>query len=151
MLGAERVLAVRAGRISLAGEEAVGGHTILKHINQSESALRARLIAEPGIPAATSWTSVRVAEDVISETMRTNKFAIENWAKAGGKGRLILNHLGSSPIGSGVVRATGRLEAMSNARIVLARTQIAGRIILYLRRIHSPDSYSEESVGYVFF
>lgn len=54
VLGAERVLAGRAGRISLAGEEAVGGHTILKHINQSESVLRARLIAEPGILAATS-------------------------------------------------------------------------------------------------
>ncbi len=67
VLGAERVLAVRAGRISLAAEEAAGGHTILKHINQSEAALRARLVAEPKIPAAASWTSVSVAEDVISE------------------------------------------------------------------------------------
>ncbi len=138
VLGAERILAVRAGRISLAEEELAGGHTVAKHINQSESALRSRLASEPKIPAATSWTSVRVAENAINDSLRANKQVIEQWAKAGGKGNLRLGYAGSSPIGSGVVRASGKLEAMSNARIILKRTQQAGRVWFVLTAFPEP-------------
>lgn len=55
------------------------------------------LAGEPKIPAAASWTSVRVAENAINDSLRANKQVIEQWAKAGGKGNLRLGYPGSSP------------------------------------------------------
>ncbi|GGH07018.1 RNase A-like domain-containing protein [Silvibacterium dinghuense] len=138
VLGAERILAVRAGRISLAEEELAGGHTIREHINRTETDLRDRLVKQPKIPAATTWSSVRVAEDVISDTIRTNKQTIEQWAMAGGKGNLRLVYSGSSPVGEGVIRATGKLETMTKARIILKRTQVAGRVWFVLTAFPEP-------------
>lgn len=63
-----RIYSIRAGRIILADEEAAGGHTLLKHAGKTEPELRARLVAEPNIPAATSFTSLKLAESVL--TMR---------------------------------------------------------------------------------
>jgi len=56
---AARIAAVRAGRISLVEHEAAGGHTIAKHVGQAEQQLRARLIAERRIPAASSFRGER--------------------------------------------------------------------------------------------
>ena len=137
-MGAERVLAVRAGRISLAAEEAAGGHTIAKHIGQAESALRARLIAEPRIPAATTFRSLRVAEDVVTEAIRSNQPAIKAWAASGGNRPLRLIFQGGSPIGEGVVRATGNFQQMSSALIVLRKTQLAGRVYFVLTAFPTP-------------
>lgn len=137
-LGAERILAVRAGRISLAAEEAAGGHTIAKHIGQTEEALRARLIAEPRIPAASSFTSLRVAEDVVTDAIRLNNANIKAWASSGAKGGLELVYSGSSPIGSGVVRASGKLEVMSNAIVRLRRSQIAGKVYFIITSYPAP-------------
>jgi len=55
-VGAARALAIRRGALCLASEEAAGGHTIARHIGRTEEQLRARLLAEPRIPAATTST-----------------------------------------------------------------------------------------------
>ena len=72
VVGAIRVARVRAGRVELARHEALpgsrlGGHTIEKHIGKSEAELRARLIAKPSIPAATTFTSLQVAERAVAQ------------------------------------------------------------------------------------
>lgn len=51
--GAARIASIRAGRVSLAEHEAAGGHTIARHVGQTEAQLRARLgtrCADPGLP-----------------------------------------------------------------------------------------------------
>lgn len=47
--GATRIASIRGGSISLAEQEAAGGHTIARHVGQTEAQLRARLLAEPRI------------------------------------------------------------------------------------------------------
>ena len=44
VVGAARVMSIRSGRIALAEHEAMGGHTILKHVGKTEAELRARLV-----------------------------------------------------------------------------------------------------------
>ncbi len=65
-----RIVSVRAGRVVLAEHEALGGHTLLKHVGKTEGKLRARLVLEPSIPAAGSFPSLRVAEAVISDALK---------------------------------------------------------------------------------
>jgi hypothetical protein len=72
-LAAARIAAVRAGRISLAGHEAQGGHTIAKHVGRTEAQLRARLAAQTRIPAASSFDSLAQAERAVSGGLRANR------------------------------------------------------------------------------
>jgi hypothetical protein len=46
--GAARALAIRKGSVSLVAHEAVGGHTIARHVGRTEAQLRARLLQQPG-------------------------------------------------------------------------------------------------------
>jgi hypothetical protein len=132
-LAAERILAVRGGRISLALEEAAGGHTIEKHVGQSEAAMQARLAAQPKIKAVSTFPSLQVAEDAISQAMSANKAAIRSWAATAAEGsRLRLVYNASSPVGTGIVRATGKVQAMSKVFLVMQRTEIGGKIYFVL-------------------
>jgi hypothetical protein len=127
----------KAGRISLQDEEDAGGHTRLKHINRTDRQLADRLIDEPYIPASSCWTSVRIAEDVITDTIRSNKAVIEAWTKSG-QVRLELKYLGSSPVGRGIVRATGKMQPMTNAIVRLRKTQMVGRTYFILTSYPAP-------------
>jgi hypothetical protein len=138
-LGAERILAIRAGRISLAAEEAEGGHTILKHVGQTEADLRARLVREPRIPAAGTFSSLRAAEDVISDAISKNDKAIKawaQWAKQGDRYRVL--YTADRTVGTGVVRATGALQRMNKVRIILQKTQVGSRVYFILTAYPEP-------------
>lgn len=125
--GAERILAVRAGRISLVAEESAGGHTIAKHVGQTESALRARLVSEPRLKAASTFKSLAGAEKAVTNAITNNRQLIKVWTAGGCRGNLALPYTASSQVGEGVVRATGRLESMTKLRVVLKVSKQAGR------------------------
>lgn len=87
-VGAARAMAVRsAGRVSLVEHEAVvgsrvgGGHTIARHVGKTEAQLRARLVAEPQLPVASSFRTLETAERVLYQGLRANRGAIEAWAR----------------------------------------------------------------------
>jgi hypothetical protein len=86
-VGVARAVAIRRGTISLASEEAAGGHTIACHVGRSEEQLRLRLAQQPKIPAATSFPTIREAERVVADAVRANKGAIKEWAKAAQPGQ----------------------------------------------------------------
>ncbi len=125
---AMRVAAVKAGRINLATHEAapgsaVGGHTVLKHLDQTEAMLRRRLVLEPHIPAATTFLNRNVAEEAISRALQLASPQITKWAQKGAAG-FTVNYLPivvpvGKIIGQGVVRATGKLTPMTRVRVVL--------------------------------
>ena len=75
-IGALRVLAVRRGAIGLAAEEASGGHTILKHIGQTEAQLRARLAAQGGIKAASTFKTLADAQRYVSMAKMTRMVVV---------------------------------------------------------------------------
>ncbi len=132
-VGALRVIAVRRGAVSLAAEEAAGGHTILKHVGQTEPQLRARLLREPRIPAATTFRSLADAERHVAAALRANRSAIETWAKSSSaSGREVFRYQASSSVGEGVVRATGAMQQMNRMVVVLRRVQQQNRVYFVL-------------------
>jgi hypothetical protein len=124
-LGAARLAAVRGGRISLIEHEAqpgsrFGGHTIAKHVGQTETQLRSRLAAEPRVPAASTFANLRVAETAISKVLRMESATVKAWAQAANPANALkLTRDVGVPVGTGVVRATGQLSNMTKIRIVL--------------------------------
>ena len=137
-LGAERILAVRAGRFSLVAEEAAGGHTIAKHVGQTEEALRARLVREPKIPAASSFSSLRIAEDVISRALKAEENGIRSWAQMGAKRSYVFSYKAGSNVGAGIVRGVSSMQSMSNVLIVLKKTQVGSRVYFVLTAFPQP-------------
>lgn len=127
-IGALRVLTIRAGRISLSVEETVSGgpergHTLLKHVGRTEKQLRQRLVDEPKIPAASTFLDKASAERAVSNALRVKKAEIEAWTKTARPGSSQKGFLYADPagrtLGSGVVRATGKLTQMSKVRFFL--------------------------------
>ncbi len=133
-LAAARIAAIRAGRISLAAHEAQGGHTIAIHVGRTEAQLRARLVAQPRIDAASTFKSLVQAENAVSSCLKANKIQIAGWARTATPNamrlRLIWN--ASSPIGHGVVRATGKLTPMSKVRVILQKKAVNGKLYYIL-------------------
>lgn len=138
-VGALRVIAVRRGAISLAAEEAAGGHTILKHVGRTENQLRTRLAAEPKIPAASTFRTLADAERHVGAAIKANRAQIEAWAKTAASGnKLSFRHPFNLPVGEGVVRATGQLQQMSKVLVVLRRVQQNNRIYFVLTAFPVP-------------
>jgi hypothetical protein len=84
-VGAARAISIRFGCINLAEHEAaagsrLGGHTIAKHVGQTEAQLRARLAAAPRLRAASTFKSLGTAERTMYQAIRSNRSAIESWA-----------------------------------------------------------------------
>ena len=90
--GAARVASVRMGQVNLMRHEAVkgfegGGHTLRKHVGKSERELLEKV--KRGIQsgsfrpehAASSFTSLEVAEKAISKAVKANRAKIRQWAK----------------------------------------------------------------------
>ena len=133
-LAAARIAAVRAGKISLAAHEAQGGHAIAQHVGRTEAQLRARLVADTGIPAASTFKSLAQAENAVSSCLKANKIQIAHWAQTAAPNamRLRLVWNAPSPIGHGVVRATGKLTPMSKVRVVLQKKSVHGKLYYIL-------------------
>jgi hypothetical protein len=125
LLGAIRIQSVRAGRVQLLRHEAqagskVGGHTIARHVGKTEVELRARLLAEPRVPAACSFPNLDVAERAVTHGLRVCAKEIAEWtSKATIKSRPQGFEFAFSKAGYGVVRLTNEFRHLSRVRIVL--------------------------------
>lgn len=123
MLKAARVASITLGRISLMQHEAktasgLGGHTILKHVGQSEAQLRARLVREPKRGRVSTFTNLHTAEWAISDVMRREQNRITSWA-AIGKDRLILTGNMGKPVGKVLFRNSGKVHDATSVTVVL--------------------------------
>jgi hypothetical protein len=132
--GAARVAAIRRGSINLLAEEAQGGHTILRHVARTEAQLQARLAAQPGIKAASTFVTIEDAEKAVSAVLKANRAAIKTWAstaKIGANSPAFTLDFGKT-IGQGVVRATGAMTPMSKAIVVLRKVSQGNRVFFVL-------------------
>lgn len=122
-----RIISIRNGWISVAAEDGAGGHIILKHVRKDERYLRQRLIDEPGIPAASTFSTRLEAERFISEAMRVNAGKIQQWAASGKGGRLRFRYDAGQPVGWTLPRATGMMRPSGNELlVVLERVTVPG-------------------------
>jgi hypothetical protein len=132
--GAARVAAIRRGTINLLSEEAQGGHTIARHVARTEAQLQARLAAQPGIKAASTFVTIEDAEKAVSAVLKANRAAIKTWAstaKIGANSPAFTLDFGKT-IGQGVVRATGAMTPMSKAIVVLRKVSQGNRVFFVL-------------------
>jgi RHS repeat-associated protein len=63
----------------LAAHEAAGGHTIARHVGQTDAQLAARLAAEPTIPAASTFPDRATAERVIADALDVRAADLQAW------------------------------------------------------------------------
>lgn len=137
--GAARALAVRRGAISLAAEEAAGGHTIARHVGRTEAQLRARLAAEPRIRAATTFRTLSEAEKFVAEALRANQAAITAWSSAAALGETkAFAHAAGQAVGFGVIRATGSVQQMTRLAVVIRKVQSNGKVYFVLTAYPKP-------------
>ncbi|MDO5528041.1 MAG: RNase A-like domain-containing protein [Paracoccus sp. (in: a-proteobacteria)] len=133
LAGAMRAGTIRAGRISLAAHEAqpgarIGGHTISRHVGQSEAAMRTRLAGMRRKPTAiSSFHTLAQAEQSVSTVLRTHRTTISTWARSNPKRTLPLVQDMGREVGRGVVASTGQLQSMSRVRVVLKYETYNGR------------------------
>ena len=89
----------------LEADEALGGHTLARHVAQSDGELRARLRRERGISAASTWTDRATASRVVQATLSASEREVARWTRrSGSRPNLALDWYGREPIGRSVAR-----------------------------------------------
>ncbi|PIE83379.1 MAG: hypothetical protein CSA09_00415 [Candidatus Contendobacter odensis] len=137
--GAARVIAIRRGAITLAAEEAAGGHTIARHVGRTEAQLRSRLAQQPNIPAASTFRTLQEAERAVAAALRANKEAIKTWAKSANPGQTkAFTYEAGQVIGQGVVRSTGQMTNMSKMVVVVRKVIEQNRVYFVLTAYPKP-------------
>jgi hypothetical protein len=107
-------------RYDLAKDEARGGHTLSKHVGQTDDELSERLRRERNITAASSWTDRATAESVIEEALRAERGRVEHWMRRGyPRANLALHYDAGRPVGRSLRRGEDRVVDATEAVIVL--------------------------------
>jgi len=106
----------------LAQDEKDGGHTLRKHVGQTDQQLRDRLREEGNISAASTWNDRATAQHAVGLALEQNRDRINRWlSRPGGHPNLVLDYAGDQahPIGRSLRRGTDRVEPCAHATIVL--------------------------------
>jgi hypothetical protein len=106
----------------LSQDESAGGHTLQKHVGQTDEQLRERLRRERHIAAASTWTNRPTAEHAIAAALEQNQDNINRWLnRSGGHPNLVVDYDGDpqNPIGWSLRRGTGSSKPCAHATIVL--------------------------------
>jgi hypothetical protein len=116
--GAER--AASSVHHDLSADEAMGGHTLARHVGKTDDDLRRRLRREPDISSASTYTDRETAEDVVGAALSSAGRPFDAWrSRTGGRPNFVLHFEARRVIGRSIRR--GRLEAMpcEDALVVL--------------------------------
>src|SRR6266550_3204246 len=91
---AEATAAIGPSR-DLAHDESAGGHTLRKHVGQTDEQLRDRLREEGNISAASTWNDRASAEHAVGLTLDQDHDRINRWlSHSGGHRNLVLDYDG---------------------------------------------------------
>lgn len=110
-----------AERRDLSIDEALGGHTLAKHVGKTDEELRARLVREGRISASSSYTDRETAEGVVGQTLRLEAERISRWIRRGPRRtNLALEYHGDAahPVGR-TIRRGNAPRACADAIVVL--------------------------------
>ena len=107
-------------RYDLARDEERGGHTLKKHVGQSDEQLRERLLREGDISAASTWTDRETAETTVAEALHAERGRIQNWMRRGyPRANLALHYDAGRVIGRSLRRDESQAVECRRAVIVL--------------------------------
>jgi hypothetical protein len=104
----------------LSADEAMGGHTLARHVGKTDDDLRERLRREPDISSASTYIDRATAEAVVGEALSSAPRSFDSWRHRTGRRPNFVMHFGAHRVIGRSVRR-GRIEATSceNALIVI--------------------------------
>jgi hypothetical protein len=112
-------IAAIAGR-DLSADEAMGGHTLQRHVGKSDADLRRRLEREPQISSASTFTDRETAESVVGAALRADNRPFASWRERTGKRpNFVLRQDAGRVIGRSIARGRGQSVPCERALIVL--------------------------------
>jgi hypothetical protein len=107
-------------RYDLAHDEERGGHTLQKHLGQTDEQLAERLRREQNISAASTWTDLETAEETVAEALRANRERVDGWMRRDyPRPNLALHYDAGQVIGRSLRRGGDRPVDCTSAVIVL--------------------------------
>jgi len=106
----------------LSVDEGQGGHTLSRHVGRTDQDLRERLIREPDISAASTYTDRTAAERTVAAALDSGGTKLENWLRR--KGRrpnlvLYFRDRSGTPVGRSLARGEQRPVPCTRALVVL--------------------------------
>jgi hypothetical protein len=113
---------VEAG-YDLARDEALGGHTLARHVGRTDAQLAERLRREPQISAASTYADHATASRVVAEALDASRDRVDAWARRQGRRpNLVLNYVSRDgpPIGRSM-RRNARVAVPCDRAIVVLR------------------------------
>jgi len=104
----------------LSTDEAMGGHTLQRHIGRSDAELIARLEREPEISSASTYTDRATAEAVVGAALDSDRGTLSAWlARSGRRPNLVLRYHADHVIGRSMRRGHVESAPCDRALIVL--------------------------------
>jgi hypothetical protein len=104
----------------LDADERAGGHTLARHVGQTDEDLRARLRRERGISAASTWTDHETAARIVGAMIGQATRRVDRWAhRTGCRPNLALDWRGRETVGRALVRGAREPVTVSCAVAVL--------------------------------
>lgn len=100
-----------SSRRDLSADEAMGGHTLARHVGKTDAELRERLRREPNISTASTYTDRAAAEAVVGQALSSASRSFDSWRRrTGRRPNFVLHFAADTVIGRSMTR--GRREAM---------------------------------------
>jgi hypothetical protein len=109
-------------RRDLSLDEAMGGHTLARHVGKSDAELADRLRRERQISAASTYTDRATAERSVGAALAGGGGKLASWLRRSGRRpNLVLHYAEPSrrPIGRSLMRRGNRLVSCTRAIVVL--------------------------------
>lgn len=110
------------GRRDLGADEAMGGHTLARHVGKTDAELADRLRREREISAASTYTDRATAERSVAAALASAERQLSAWeSRSGRRPNLVLHYAdrGGQPLGRSLARGRGRAVPASRALVVL--------------------------------
>jgi hypothetical protein len=109
-------------RYDLDGDEALGGHTLARHVGKSDQELADRLRRERQISAASTYTDAETAARVVGAAVSASSAKLRAWAdQEGSHPNLVLTYRdpGPDPIGRSLSRRARKTQPCFRVRLVV--------------------------------
>jgi hypothetical protein len=104
---------------------------IERHVGQTTAQLASRLVAEPNIPAASTFQNLTTAESVVSRSLASHNQQIHTFL-SGSTDKLIIRDRHQKPVGLSLIRGSSQTIPVYKLLLVLKRdrTMPDGYLIL---------------------
>jgi hypothetical protein len=104
----------------LSVDEAMGGHTLARHVGKTDAELIERLRREPQISSASTYTDRATAERVVGSALASPGRGFDAWrARTGRRPNFVVRHADSSTIGRSLARGRSASVPCTRALVVL--------------------------------